>query len=111
MPLTDVHAIFARSSPANSRNFRTLGAMRIARVIAKLEPGGAQLAAVRLVSSMQERGIETRLLAGCATPEGIAMCVAHGIPVDFFGAAKDLQYATSNRFARWMAPRVEDVDV
>jgi glycosyltransferase involved in cell wall biosynthesis len=60
---------------------------------------------------MRERGIETRLLAGCATPDGIAMCESHGVAVEVFGGTKDLQYAASNRFARWLAPRVEDVDV
>jgi glycosyltransferase involved in cell wall biosynthesis len=85
--------------------------MQLARVMAKLEPGGAQLSAVRLSAFLHGCGIETRLLAGSATREGIAMCEAHGMAVEVLGDRADLQYACSKRFARWLAPRLEDADI
>jgi glycosyltransferase involved in cell wall biosynthesis len=79
--------------------------------MAKLEPGGAQLAALRLVAPMRKLGIETRLLAGFATEDGIALCESHGVSVESFGSAHDLQYTCCKRFARWLAPRLADADV
>ena len=44
--------------------------MLVARVIAKLEPGGAQLGAIRLMGALRDHGVASRLLVGEATPEG-----------------------------------------
>jgi glycosyltransferase involved in cell wall biosynthesis len=85
--------------------------MRVARIVAKLEPGGAQLTALRLAKFMRELGIETRLLAGFATADGVAMFERNGIAVESLGAKADLQYACSKRFASWLAPRLEDADL
>jgi glycosyltransferase involved in cell wall biosynthesis len=85
--------------------------MRVARIVAKLEPGGAQLTALRLAKFMRELGIETRLLAGFATADGVAMYERNGIPVEMHGSGKDLQYGCSKRFVRWLESRLADVDL
>ena len=56
--------------------------MRVARVIAVLEPGGAQLGALRLSLALRSHGIESRWLAGHATREGLALFRARGIEVE-----------------------------
>jgi glycosyltransferase involved in cell wall biosynthesis len=84
--------------------------MRLARVMAKLEPGGAQLSALRLVARLRDCGVETRLLVGSATSAGISLCETHGVAPEVFGERADLQYACSRRFARWLEPRLEDAD-
>jgi glycosyltransferase involved in cell wall biosynthesis len=95
--------------------------LRVARVIAKLEPGGAQLGAFRLSQALRRHGIESRLLAGDATPEGIALAREHGLDVEAFadgtaprrGAAggPDLQWTPSELFAAWLAPRLAGADL
>ena len=79
--------------------------------MAKLEPGGAQLAALTLARSLREHGFETRLLAGHASNEGIALCESFGVPVEIFGGGARLQYETDRSFGRWLRPRIEDADV
>lgn len=86
-------------------------AVRVTRVIAKLEPGGSQLAALSLVLGLRAQGIESRVLAGYATAAGVALFEAAGIAVETMGSRRDLQYATSEPFARWLAPRLIDADV
>src|ERR687898_788069 len=56
--------------------------MRVVRVLAILEPGGAQLAIARLSRELRRRGVETRVLAGSATREGIELLEAAGVEVD-----------------------------
>ena len=85
--------------------------MRLARVMAKLEPGGAQLTALTLARSLRDYGFETTLLAGQATAEGVALCESLGVPVDVFGGSASLQYEPDKSFARWLGPRLEEVDV
>src|SRR4051795_3876396 len=46
-------------------------AVQVVRAIGVLEPGGAQLSALRLSRALREHGIETRLLAGDATAAGL----------------------------------------
>lgn len=85
--------------------------MRLARVIAKLEPGGAQLTALRLTASPRKCGFDTQLLAGNATPDGLALCRLVGIEPDVYGRGSDLQYEADKSFARWLSPRIDDADV
>jgi hypothetical protein len=73
--------------------------MRVARVIAVLEPGGAQLGALRLSLALRAHGIESRWLAGHATREGLAIFRAHGIEVELLGGGPALQYARRCLFA------------
>jgi glycosyltransferase involved in cell wall biosynthesis len=86
----------------------------VARVIAKLEPGGAQLGAFWLTAALRRHGVESRLLAGSVTPAGIALARSHGLEVECFGpltAANDLQWTPSEPFADWLAPRLAGLDL
>ena len=94
----------ATSPPPDSR-------VRLVRVIAKLEPGGAQLGALRLAAPLREAGIRTSLLAGHATPAGLALCAEHGVEAEAFSGTADIQYTCDKGFARWLEPRLDDADV
>ncbi|MFL5826907.1 MAG: glycosyltransferase [Thermoleophilaceae bacterium] len=83
----------------------------VVRVIAMLEPGGAQLSALRLTLALKEHGISTRMLAGHATPEGLAIYERAGVDVDTFRAPVSLQYECDEGFARWLEPRVRRADL
>ena len=85
--------------------------MLVARVIGVLEPGGAQLSALRLSTALREHGIQTRFLAGDATPAGLDLARAHGFEVESLASADGLQWEPSETFARWLAPRLADVDL
>ena len=86
--------------------------MLIARVIARLELGGTQLGALRLSEALRSRGVETRLLAGAATPECRALFERAGIEVEVWPHAReDMQYACSQAFAQWLHPRIADADL
>jgi glycosyltransferase involved in cell wall biosynthesis len=81
----------------------------VTRVIAKLEPGGAQVGAFLLTAALRPHGIESRLLAGIASPEGIALARSHGLDASWFATmdgAVDLQWTPSAEFAEWLAPRL-----
>src|SRR4051812_17159656 len=86
--------------------------MRLTRVIAKLEPGGAQLGVLRLAAPLRRLGVETRVLAGCATREGRRLCAAAGVGREVWsrGAAR-LQYEPRSAFADWLAPRLPGSDI
>jgi glycosyltransferase involved in cell wall biosynthesis len=85
--------------------------MQVARVIAKLEPGGAQLGALRLTHSLRERGIATRVLAGEATLHGARLFRNAGVDLEVWGRAGGLQYSCSYGFASWLRPRLADADL
>ena len=85
--------------------------MLVARVMAKLEPGGAQLSAFRLTRALESRGIACRFIAGDATPEGLALARRHGLEVESFGHGLDLQWTPSEAFAAWLAPRLRGADL
>jgi glycosyltransferase involved in cell wall biosynthesis len=88
--------------------------MRVMRVIAKLEPGGAQLGAFRLSAALSGHGIHSRLVAGDATAEGLALARDHGFEVECFasgGAGPDLQWTPSEAFASWLEPRIAGADL
>ena len=84
--------------------------MRIARVIAKLEPGGAQLSLLRVARALAGRGHETRLLAGFASEAGVALARAHGLEPELMGAGEDLQWRCDPAFAAWLEPRLKGAD-
>jgi hypothetical protein len=53
--------------------------MQVIRVLGKLEPGGAQLALLRLSRELERRhGVRTRLLVGDATHDGLRLAQRHG---------------------------------
>src|ERR687889_258110 len=85
--------------------------MRVARVIAVLEPGGAQLGALRLSLALVSHGIESRWLAGHATREGLGLFRARGIEVEVLGGGPALQYARRCAFAERLAVALRDEDV
>src|SRR5215207_4969217 len=85
--------------------------MRVARVIAVLEPGGAQLGALRLSLALRAHGIESRWLAGHAAREGLALFRGHGVDVEVLGGGPSLQYARRCAFAERLAVALRDEDV
>lgn len=85
--------------------------MLVARVVAKLEPGGAQLSLLRVTRGLATRGHETRLLVGFASDAGVAMARAHGIEPELMGASEDLQWRCDPKFADWLEPRLEGADL
>lgn len=85
--------------------------MLVARVIAKLEPGGAQLSVLRIARAFAARGHRTRLLVGFATDEGVALAREHGVEPEFMDAEEDLQWRCDPAFAAWLEPRLAGADV
>jgi glycosyltransferase involved in cell wall biosynthesis len=85
--------------------------MRVARVIAVLEPGGAQLGALRLSLALRAQGIQSRWLAGHATRQGLALFHARGVDVEVLGGGPALQYARRRAFAERLAVALHDEDL
>lgn len=86
--------------------------MDVVRVIAKLEPGGAQLSALRLSAALVPYGIRTvRMLAAEATPEGIELARRYGVPTEVFSAPAGLQWRACPEFASWLAPRLAGAEL
>lgn len=85
--------------------------MLITRVLAKLEPGGAQLSLLRVARALAARGHATRLLVGFATQEGIALARAHGIEPEVMPGGRDAQWRCDPAFADWLRPRLLDADL
>src|SRR5260370_35725016 len=85
--------------------------MRVVRVLGRLEPGGAKLSALRLSVALRGHGIATTLLAGDATPAGLALAARYGLPADVFRVseampADSLQWTPPPEFAGWLGPRL-----
>ena len=76
-----------------------------------LEPGGAQLSALRLSRALRAHGIETRLVAGDATPGGLEVARAHGFEVEHFAEVRGLQWEPCEPFAAWLAERLAGADL
>ncbi len=83
----------------------------VARVVAKLDRGGAQLSLLRVARSLAGRGVRTRLLAAHATPAGLALAREHGFEPEVDGRAGELQWTPEPGFAEWLAPRLVGADV
>jgi glycosyltransferase involved in cell wall biosynthesis len=82
----------------------------IARVVSKLELGGAQLSLLRVARALADRGHETRLFAGTATPAGVELARAFGLEPEVMGSDTDLQWHCDPAFADWLGPRLADTD-
>jgi glycosyltransferase involved in cell wall biosynthesis len=93
------------------RRLPTSPALRVPRVLAKLEPGGAQLSVLRVMRGLEEMGIGSRLLAGWASSEGLALARRMGVAVELYGDGGDLQWRADAGFARWLAPRLAGAPV
>ncbi len=85
--------------------------MRLGRVIADVELGGAQLHVLRVTQALRARGIASRMLAGYATPAGRALFARGGVDLEVWGSEPRLQYLPDPAFAAWLGPRLADVDV
>lgn len=80
------------------------------RVVAKLEPGGAQLSLLRVSRALRARGIETRLLCGSADAPGLAIARDHGLTPEVYGQ-RGLQWSADQGFADWLRPRLAGADL
>lgn len=85
--------------------------MRIVRAIGVLEPGGAQLSALRLSRALRPYGIETTVVAGDASPAGLEMARAHGFEVEHFSEVRGLQWEPCPEFAGWLTERLAGADL
>ncbi|MBA2416809.1 MAG: glycosyltransferase [Geodermatophilaceae bacterium] len=91
--------------------------MDVVRVIGVLEEGGGQLSALRLSVGLRGHGFDTvRLLAGDATPGGVALARGYGVEVETFvdprsGERRGLQWRDDADFADWLAPRLADAEL
>ena len=72
------------------------------RVMAKLEPGGAQLSMLRVMTELRGRGITSELLCGSASPEGIALAHRHGAKPEIWGQGTNVQWTPYPGFAAWL---------
>ena len=92
------------------------GRMRVVRVLGVLEPGGAQLSALMLSAALRRHGVATTLLAGDATPPGLALAARYGFAADAFRVSdlvhpRSLQWTPEPLFAAWLRPRLTRADL
>lgn len=92
------------------------GRLRVVRVLGVLEPGGAQLSALWLSAALRRRGVATTLLAGDATPAGMALAARCGFAAEAFRVselpgARSLQWTPEPAFAGWLGSRLAPADV
>ncbi len=86
--------------------------MRLTRVIAKLEPGGAQLGILRVTAALRRHGIATRVIAGSASRAGRRLFANAGIAVEVWPSGDPgAQHELNPGFADWLVPRLEDADL
>jgi glycosyltransferase involved in cell wall biosynthesis len=85
--------------------------LNVVRVIGVLERGGAQLSALRLSVALRSHGIVTRLYAGDATAEGLALAAAFDVPAEAFAQQAHLQWVPSTDFAEWLRARLADAEL
>jgi glycosyltransferase involved in cell wall biosynthesis len=90
--------------------------MRVIRILGTLEPGGAQLSALRLSVALRGLGIATTLLAGDATPAGLDLAARYGLAanacrISDVVAPESLQWTPEPSFASWLGPRLAGADL
>jgi len=90
--------------------------MRVVRVLGVLEPGGAQLSALQLSAALRRHGVETTVLAGDATPSGLALAARYGLTAEAFRLSeqvtpRSLQWTPEPVFADWLGPRLAPADL
>ncbi len=88
--------------------------MRVVRIIGVLEPGGAQLSALRLSRSLAGFGVDSSLLlAGDATEAGTGVACRYGVSIEAFspGEHRRLQWAPDGAFVDWLRPRLVGADL
>jgi glycosyltransferase involved in cell wall biosynthesis len=90
--------------------------MRVVRVLGALEPGGAQLSALRLSAALRRHGVATTLVAGDATPAGLRLAARYGLAAEAYRvgevvAADSLQWTPAAGFAGWLGARLGRADL
>jgi glycosyltransferase involved in cell wall biosynthesis len=90
--------------------------MRVVRVLGVLEPGGAQLSALMLSAALRRHGVATTLLAGDATPSGLALASRYGFAAEAFRVSdpvnrRSLQWTPEPVFADWLGSRLAPADL
>ena len=90
--------------------------MKVVRVIGVLEPGGAQLSALRLARAQAELGVRTTVLAGDATVQGLVLARHFGFDVEAFQIHDEIghsprQWTADPMFARWVGPKLVGADL
>ena len=90
--------------------------MRLVRVLGVLEPGGAQLSALRLSAALRRHGVVTTVLAGDATPAGLALAARYGFAAGAYRVSEQvstcsLQWTPEPVFASWLGPRLASADL
>jgi glycosyltransferase involved in cell wall biosynthesis len=88
--------------------------MRVVRIVGVLEPGGAQLSALRLSRALAGFGIDSSLLlAGDATGAGIGVARRYGVAIEAFspGVHRRLQWTPDDAFVDWLRPRLVGADL
>ena len=88
--------------------------MRVVRIVGVLEPGGAQLSALRLSRALAGFGIDSSLLlAGDATAAGIGVARRYGVAIEAFspGEHRQLQWTPDDAFVDWLRPRLVGADL
>src|SRR6266508_5015277 len=88
--------------------------MRVVRVIGVLEPGGAQLSALRLSRALTGYGIDSSLLlAGDAIEAGVGVARGYGVAIVAFslGVHRRLQWTPDGAFVDWLRPRLVGADL
>ena len=92
--------------------------MHVVRVLGKLEPGGAQLALLRLSRELRRRhGVRTTLVVGDAGPAGLALARRYGVETVAYRTpaevhpSENLQWQLSADFARWLRPTLATADL
>lgn len=85
--------------------------MVVARVIAKLEPGGAQLSMLRVMHELRGHGIASILQCGWATAAAIELARRHGAEPEVWGEGGNLQWVPEPRIAARLGPRLAAADV
>lgn len=89
----------------------TLPTLCVTRVLAKLEPGGAQLSVLRVMRALEPLGIGSRLLVGWASDDGLDLAARMGVGVEIYGRGGDLQWRADPGFAAWLTPRLAGAPV
>jgi glycosyltransferase involved in cell wall biosynthesis len=74
-----------------------------------VEPGGAQLAVLRLTDALRAHGVRTDNYAGVATRTGRELF--RRVRLETWNGEPHMQYAASERFADWLRPRLRGADV
>ena len=88
--------------------------MRVVRIIGVLEPGGAQLSALRLSRALSGFEIDSSLLlAGDATEAGVGVARRFGGSIETFSldVHRWLQWTPDDAFVEWLRPRLVGADL